>query len=100
MASGVCTRSWATATGPLVSAPAWLQRQRVLRRPGMTADKLAGILAKQMPDAEKRRRADVVVPTSLGKRLTWRRLRAALPRLRRARQPTLALWTGGRRGTK
>ncbi|MBI3516600.1 MAG: dephospho-CoA kinase [Proteobacteria bacterium] len=78
----------------VVSAPALVQRQRVLRRPGMTAAKLAGILAQQMPDAEKRRRADVVVPTGLGKRLTWRRLRAALPALARARQPTLALWAG------
>src|SRR5207244_13379224 len=57
-----------------VSAPAWRQRQRVLRRPGMTRERLAAILAKQMPDAEKRRRADAVIPTGLGKRLTWRRL--------------------------
>jgi dephospho-CoA kinase len=67
----------------VVSAPAWLQRQRVLRRPGMTADKLGAILAKQMPDAEKRRRADVVIPTGLGKRLTWQRLGDAVRRLTR-----------------
>ena len=84
----------------VVSAPALVQRQRVLRRAGMTAEKLAGILAQQMPDTEKRRRADVVVPTGLGKRLTWRRLHAALPGLARARQPPLALWAGppGRAG--
>ncbi len=78
----------------VVSAPALVQRQRVLRRPGMTTEKLAGIVAQQMPDAEKRRRADVVIPTGLGKRLTWRRLRAALAGLAGARQPTLALWAG------
>jgi dephospho-CoA kinase len=66
----------------VVSAPAWLQRQRVLRRPGMTREKLAGILAKQMPDAQKRRRADAVIPTGLGKRPAWRGLGAAVRRLR------------------
>jgi dephospho-CoA kinase len=48
----------------VVSAPAEIQRQRAFQRPGMTDDKLAAILAKQMPDAEKRRRADFIVDSS------------------------------------
>jgi dephospho-CoA kinase len=80
----------------VVSAPATLQRQRVLRRPGMTQEKLAGIQAKQMPDAEKRRRADAVIPTGLGKRLTLSRLRRALAALStRHRAPAPGLWAGG-----
>ncbi len=50
----------------VVSAPTELQRQRVLARDNMTADKLDAILARQMPDAEKRKRADFVVDTSRG----------------------------------
>jgi len=62
----------------VVTAPAFLQRARVLARPGMTAAKLAAILVRQLPDAEKRRRADFIVPSGLGRALTWRRLRQAL----------------------
>lgn len=50
----------------VVSAPPAVQRARALERPGMTVDKLDAILAKQMPDEEKRRRADFVVDTSRG----------------------------------
>ncbi|MEP7029608.1 MAG: dephospho-CoA kinase [Pseudolabrys sp.] len=50
----------------VVSAPAVVQRARSLARPGMTEQKLASIMAKQLPDADKRARADFVVDTSQG----------------------------------
>jgi dephospho-CoA kinase len=59
----------------VVSASASVQRARVMARPGMSEARFRAILAKQMPDAEKRRRADVVVLCGLGRALTFRRLK-------------------------
>jgi len=58
----------------VVTAPEFLQAQRVLSRPGMSVERFNGILASQVPDSEKRRRADYVVETGLGKGYTYRRL--------------------------
>lgn len=62
----------------VVSAPAHIQRARVLARPGMTEERLQQVLSKQMPDARKRRLADYVVPSGLGRRVTREALAAVL----------------------
>lgn len=54
----------------VVSAPFWVQKKRVLKRPGMSEDRFLNVLAHQMPDREKRRRADVVIETGRGLLLT------------------------------
>lgn len=69
----------------VVSAPARVQRARVLARPGMSHEKLARVLAHQMPDARKRARADIVIETGRGRLWTWRDVRF-VARLARARQ--------------
>lgn len=71
----------------VVSAPPRLQRERALRRSGMSERRFAEILNAQMPDAEKRRRADFVVATALGRNVTFKRLQAVLRTLRQGVPP-------------
>ena len=66
----------------VVSAPGFLQRARVMARPGMSAERFAGILRQQVPDAIKRRKADVVLPTGLGLAPTRLALTRAVAALR------------------
>ncbi|HEX8623600.1 MAG TPA: dephospho-CoA kinase [Allosphingosinicella sp.] len=68
----------------VVSAPADVQRQRVLARLGMTPEKFERILARQLPDDQKRARADFVIPTG-----------GSLDETRRAVRRILACLTGG-----
>jgi dephospho-CoA kinase len=62
----------------VITAPAEVQRKRVLGRPGMTEEKFAAILARQMPDAQKRRRAHFLVDTSHGLVAAERQVRSIL----------------------
>ncbi len=74
----------------VVSAPGFVQRRRALSRAGMTPEKLNAILARQTPDRDKRRRADFVIPTGLGRNESLRAIRRILKMLatpaRRARR--------------
>ncbi len=75
----------------VVSAPGFIERLRVLARPGMSAARLRHILDRQVPDAEKRRRADHVVPSGLGRAVTFRALRRLV---RSAKQAGGRHWPG------
>lgn len=66
----------------VVTAPADIQRERVLKRPGMTEEKFAAILARQFPDEEKCKRADFVIDTSLGIEAARQRVREIVSELR------------------
>jgi dephospho-CoA kinase len=69
----------------VVSAPAELQRSRVLARPGMTAEKLDQILSRQMPDAEKRAQAHFVVETGKGLDHAFEQVKAIVAALKARR---------------
>lgn len=60
------------------------QRERVMKRPGMTAEKFAMILARQVPDSEKRARADYIIDTSDSFDVTREQIRAIVDELRAA----------------
>ncbi len=69
----------------VVSAPAEAQRKRVLTRPGMTAEKFAHILSLQVPDAEKRAKADHVIDTGVTLAETRAQVRRLIDQLARSR---------------
>jgi dephospho-CoA kinase len=77
----------------VVSAPAEIQRQRVLARAGMTEGKFLAIRARQVPDSEKRRRADFVVRSGGTRGDTFRQLRRILNQVRNKQK-------GGWRGSR
>jgi dephospho-CoA kinase len=68
----------------VVSAPAAVQAARVMRRPGMTRERLAAIRARQMPDGEKRRCADVVIHSGLSRHFAVAAIKRLMHRLRGA----------------
>ena len=78
--SGTALRCDATI---VVTCPEFLQEQRVLSRRGMTRARLDEVRARQMPDREKRRRADFVVQTGLSRRHTLQRLGEIVTLMRR-----------------
>lgn len=66
----------------VVSAPEHIQRERVMARPGMSAERLDMIVSRQMPDSEKRARADVVIDTGQGMDHARQQVRALVESLR------------------
>jgi dephospho-CoA kinase len=69
----------------VVSAPEEVQRARVLSRPGMSEEKFKALLARQTPDAEKRRRADFIIETDAGIEAAAQRVRQILATVRAPR---------------
>ena len=71
----------------VVSAPGYLQAQRVLARGGMTEEKFHAILARQTPDAVKRRSGDVVIPSNRGMAAEYRQIAGLVRAIRQGRPP-------------
>lgn len=85
----------------VVTAPAFIQRQRVMRRPGMTEDRFQGTLKHQMPDLEKRRKADFIVQTGLNRHDTLVRLERVIDHIKSSPvSPSVRKWQPGWSGKK
>lgn len=69
----------------VVTAPPFIQRRRVLERSHMTAERLDAIIAMQMPDKEKRRRAQFIVQTGLGRGYSMRQVKTIVEKIRDTR---------------
>ncbi len=76
----------------VVSAPLFVQTERLLRRPGMTRERINAIRALQMSDSEKKRRADYIIATGLGRDFTLRSIRMIVD--------DLTIGTGRRRASR
>lgn len=76
----------------LASAPADVQKQRVMQRPGMTTEKFKTLLAKQMPDAEKREKADFIVDTSCSMEETEDQLKEIIVSLKQQQPRAYDAW--------
>ncbi len=87
----ICDLIW------VVSAPPLVQRQRYLSRPGVTEQRFAAILARQLPDVTKRRLAARTIPSGLGLAVTLRALRHACTLAKRANRRQLARQAAHRR---
>ena len=70
-------------TTVVVTAPPYLQMQRVMRRPNMTKEKFRAILKAQMPDREKRQRAGVVIHTGMGRKASFTQVAHLVQKLRK-----------------
>jgi dephospho-CoA kinase len=66
----------------VVTAPAFVQERRLLERPGMNRQRIAAIRGRQMSDARKRRLADFVIPTGLGRAVTMRTIKSVVEEVR------------------
>jgi len=76
----------------LASAPAEIQKQRVMARPGMREEKFNTLLAKQMPDAEKREKADFIVDTSCSLEETEAQLKEIIVSLNQKQPKAYVAW--------